>query len=62
VGEQKLTLGEVAVAEKSKANTEGIGTITAVPELLKLLDIKGNVITADAMCCPKKTAKKIRER
>jgi predicted transposase YbfD/YdcC len=36
-----LTLGELATKEKSNE-------ITAVPELLDMLDIKGDVVTADA--------------
>jgi len=37
-----LTLGQVACAEKSNQ-------ITAIPELLRLVDIKGAIITIDAM-------------
>jgi predicted transposase YbfD/YdcC len=37
-----LTLGQVATAEKSNE-------ITAIPELLKLVDIRGAIITIDAM-------------
>ena len=37
-----LSLGQVACAEKSNE-------ITAIPELLKLVDIKGSIITIDAM-------------
>src|SRR5579863_3639502 len=37
-----LSLGQVARAEKSNE-------ITAIPELLKLVDIKGAIITIDAM-------------
>jgi len=37
-----LTLGQVATEEKSNE-------ITAIPELLRLIDIKGSVITIDAM-------------
>jgi len=37
-----LTLGQVATEEKSNE-------ITAIPELLKLIDLKGSVITIDAM-------------
>lgn len=43
-GEQGLTLGQVVVDEKSNE-------ITAIPELLKLLDIKGAIVTIDAMGC-----------
>jgi hypothetical protein len=40
--EYGLTLGQVVCAEKSNE-------ITAIPELLKLVDIKGAIITIDAM-------------
>ena len=33
--------------------------ITAVPELLDLIDVKGDIITADAMSCQKKIVEKI---
>jgi hypothetical protein len=46
VGENNPTLGEPAAAEKSKGNE--VATITAVPELLDMPDIKGDVVTADA--------------
>ena len=42
--EAKLVLGQIATEEKSNE-------ITAVPELLELLDIEGCVVTADAMSC-----------
>lgn len=42
VAENRLTLGEVNVEEK---NNE----ITAVPELLELVDVKGGIVIADAM-------------
>ncbi|MDE5736852.1 MAG: ISAs1 family transposase [Oscillospiraceae bacterium] len=42
VGENHLTLGELTVEEKTNE-------ITAVPELLDLIDIKGDIVTADAM-------------
>lgn len=50
-----LSLGEVAVAEKSNE-------ITAIPRLLDLLDVTGALVTIDAMGCQKEIAKKIRER
>jgi predicted transposase YbfD/YdcC len=55
VGENNLTLGELATGEKSNE-------ITAVPELLDMLDIKGDVVTADAMSCQTDIAKKIRKK
>ena len=48
----RLVLGEVATAEKSNE-------ITAIPLLLKMLEIAGCVITIDAMGCQKKIAQQI---
>jgi len=50
-----LILGQVAVDGKSNE-------ITAIPQLLALLETKGAVITIDAMGCQKEIAAKIRER
>jgi predicted transposase YbfD/YdcC len=55
VGEHGLTLGQLVTEEKSNE-------ITAVPKLLDRLDVKGDVITADAMSCQKEIVKKIREK
>jgi predicted transposase YbfD/YdcC len=52
--EYGLCLGQVACAEKSNE-------ITAIPELLKLVDIKGAVITIDAMGTQKAIAERIVE-
>jgi hypothetical protein len=41
VGENNLTLAELSTDEKSNE-------ITAIPQLLDMLDIKGDVVTADA--------------
>ena len=49
---QKLTLGARAVEEKSNE-------ITAIPELLDLLALKGAIVTIDAMGCQRKIAEKI---
>jgi predicted transposase YbfD/YdcC len=49
-----LSLGQVACAEKSNK-------ITAIPELLKLVDIKGAIITIDAMGTQKAIAAQIIE-
>jgi len=49
-----LVLGQVAVADKSNE-------ITAIPELLKLIDVTGAVVTIDAMGCQKEIAAKIIE-
>jgi predicted transposase YbfD/YdcC len=53
--ENKLSLGQVVVDQKSNE-------ITAIPELLELLDVSGAVVTIDAMGCQKDIAAKIRER
>jgi predicted transposase YbfD/YdcC len=53
--ENKLSLGQVVVQEKSNE-------ITAIPELLQLLDVSGALVTIDAMGCQKEIAAKIRER
>lgn len=50
--ELNLALGQVKTAEKSNE-------ITAIPELLELLDISGAIITIDAMGCQKKIVEKI---
>jgi predicted transposase YbfD/YdcC len=52
--ENHLTLAEVAVDQKSNE-------ITAIPLLLELLDIKGALVSIDAMGCQKEIAKKIVE-
>jgi predicted transposase YbfD/YdcC len=50
--EANLSLGQVAVDCKSNE-------ITAIPQLLELLDLKGALVTADAMGCQKAIAGKI---
>lgn len=55
VAENQLTLGEVMVKEKSNE-------ITAVPELLDLIDVEGAIVTADAMSCQKAIIGKIAEK
>src|SRR5208283_4680264 len=47
-----LSMGHVACAEKSNE-------ITAIPELLRLVDIKGTIITIDAMGTQKAIAAQI---
>ena len=47
-----LALGQVATEEKSNE-------ITAIPELLQLLDLRGAIVTIDAMGCQKKIAEQI---
>lgn len=51
-GEARLFLGQLAVAEKSNE-------ITAIPQLLELLDIEGDTVTIDAMGCQREIAKTI---
>ena len=53
--ETNLTLGMVPCAEKSNE-------ITAIPELLALLDIRGSTITIDAMGCQVEIAQQIRDQ
>ncbi len=53
--QQQMVLGEVAVKEKSNE-------ITAVPQLLDILDISGCIVTADAMSCQKEIVKKVVEK
>lgn len=54
-GDNGIVLGQVATDEKSNE-------ITAIPQLLELIDIKGCVITIDAMGTQKEIAAKIREK
>jgi predicted transposase YbfD/YdcC len=51
-GANHVTLGQVAVDEKSNE-------ITAIPKLLELLDLKGALVTIDAMGCQKEIATQI---
>jgi predicted transposase YbfD/YdcC len=51
----KISLGQVAVAEKSNE-------ITAIPELLDLLEIPGALVTIDAMGCQTEIAEKVLQR
>jgi len=53
--ENKLSLGQVVVGEKTNE-------ITAIPELLQLLEISGALVTIDAMGCQKAIADQVRER
>ena len=52
--QQRLILGQQKVNAKSNE-------ITAIPKLIKMLDIAGSIVTIDAMGCQKEIAKKIRE-
>ena len=49
--EYSLTLGQVATEEKSNE-------ITAIPELIEKSDVKGAIVTIDAMGCQKAIAEK----
>ena len=51
----QVSLGQVAVEEKSNE-------ITAIPELLRLLELKGALVTIDAMGCQKAIATQIVEQ
>src|SRR5688572_8337954 len=53
--ENGLTLGQIACEEKSNE-------ITAIPELLKLLNIRGCTVTIDAMGCQKEIAEQVRQQ
>ncbi|TQQ16331.1 ISAs1-like element IS1358 family transposase [Vibrio cholerae] len=50
-----MSIGQLKVDSKSNE-------ITAIPKLLDLLDVKGCLITIDAMGCQKKIAQKIRDK
>jgi predicted transposase YbfD/YdcC len=47
-----ILLGQVKTAEKSNE-------ITAIPELLDMIDVQGSIVTIDAMGCQQEIAKKI---
>jgi predicted transposase YbfD/YdcC len=51
--EGRLTLAQVAVADKSNE-------ITAIPQLLRVLDLEGALVSLDAMGCQKEIAWEIR--
>jgi predicted transposase YbfD/YdcC len=51
-GANRVTLGQVAVEDKSNE-------ITAIPRLLELLDVSGALVTIDAMGCQQEIAAKI---
>lgn len=48
----RLTLGQVATAAKSNE-------ITAIPELIRLIDLEGSIVTIDAMGCQTEIAAEI---
>lgn len=51
----KLVLGQLKTEQKSNE-------ITAIPELIKMLDIRGSLVTIDAMACQTNIAKAIVEQ
>src|SRR3954449_8454351 len=53
--EQRLVLAQMAVEDKSNE-------ITAVPQLLKMLCLKGVVVTADALNCQREIAAQVIEQ
>ena len=53
--EKGLALGQVKVDDKSNE-------ITAIPKLLEMIDVKGRIITTDAMGCQKDIVKRIIEK
>src|ERR1700733_294515 len=53
--ENRLGLSQKAVDDKPN-------TITAIPELLKLLDVKKAIVTIDAMGCQKEIAQQIKDQ
>jgi predicted transposase YbfD/YdcC len=55
VDEEGFCVGETPVDDKSNE-------ITAIPQLLKSLNIKGHIVTADAMGCQRDIAKLIRQK
>jgi len=55
LSEAGVSLGHLAVEEKSNE-------ITAIPRLLEIIDIKGKIVTIDAMGCQKDIAEKIVDR
>lgn len=55
VSENQITLGEIAVEEKSNE-------ITAIPKLLDLVDVAGSIVTIDAMGTQKEIVEKIIEK
>jgi predicted transposase YbfD/YdcC len=50
--DNRILLGQVRTAEKSNE-------ITAIPELLDMLNVEGSIVTIDAMGCQQEIAKKI---
>lgn len=57
IAENQIILGELTVEEKTNETNE----LTAVPELLDMIDVEGAILTADAMIYQKEITKKITE-
>jgi predicted transposase YbfD/YdcC len=55
VGEHNLVLGQLVTEEKSNE-------ITAIPQLLDMVEVGGDIVTIDAMGCQTAIAQKIREK
>jgi predicted transposase YbfD/YdcC len=55
VNDKNLTPGQLATEKKSNE-------ITAIPQLLELIDIQGDTITIDAMGCQKEIAEEVRKK
>ena len=55
VAENNITLGELGIDDKSNE-------ITAIPDLLDLIDVEGDIVTIDAMGCQTDIAEKIRKK
>lgn len=55
VHETEMVLGQIPTDEKSNE-------ITAIPKLLDLVDVEGDIVSIDAMGCQMEIAKKIREK
>ncbi|GHU55592.1 hypothetical protein FACS189411_04350 [Bacteroidia bacterium] len=53
--EDSLCLGQIATEDKSNE-------ITAIPKLLSMLDLQGDIVTIDAMGCQRKIASTIISR
>jgi predicted transposase YbfD/YdcC len=50
-GEHHLSLAQIKVSDKSNE-------ITAIPQMLKMLDIKGHTVTIDAIGCQQDSGRK----
>lgn len=52
---QNMLLGQIKTAEKSNE-------ITVIPQLLKMVDLKGSIVTIDAMGCQSSIAQEIKDQ